>query len=131
MSFKKTLLQIILPVSAFIWAFWLGLYGFNATEMPFWEIASAFFIAFTSVVLHIALVIGAFDRENAVFMALVLGSTPLRLLLVFAEVALILGDAKINQGVFVSGLLLFYLTYLYIEIYLVVKNAHKLATKRL
>ena len=49
---------------------------------------------------------------------------PLRLLFVFAEVALTIGSAEIQKGVFISGLLFFYFTYLYLEIFIFVKSAN-------
>lgn len=129
MTFFQIFFRYILPASMLNWLFWLAIYRFNLDIFPLRELIVGFSVAFASVVGHIALAMWAFSKNNVLFMALVMGSLPLRLLLVFAEVAFTLNSADIHQGVFVSGLLVFYLTYLHLEIYLFAKSANTKAKR--
>ena len=124
MTFFRVFFHYILPASMLNWLLWFAIYGFDFNSFPIRELGIGFVVAFTSVVSHIAVAIWAFNKNNVIFMALVLGSMPLRLLFVFAEVALTIGSAEIQKGVFISGLLFFYFTYLYLEIYIFVKSAN-------
>ena len=124
MTFFRVFFHYILPASILNWLLWFAIYGFDFKGFPIRELGTGFVVAFVSVVSHIAIAIWAFSKNNVIFMALVLGSMPLRLLFVFAEVALTIGSAEIQKGVFVSGLLVFYFTYLYLEIYIFVKSAN-------
>jgi hypothetical protein len=124
MTFFPIFFRYIIPASALTWVIWMAIYSFNPSLMPWKELTIGFGSAFASVVSHIALALWAFRRNNAIFMGLVLGSMPLRLLLVFLIVGVTLNKPEIQKGVFVSSLLVFYFIYLFLEIYIFAKSAY-------
>ena len=129
MTFFSVFFRYIIPASVVTWGIWLGLYGFKVAEMPLSELLVGFGGAFASVVFHIAIALWAFRKNKKIFMGLVLGSMPLRLLLVFLIVGLTLNRPDIQKGVFVSGLLSFYFVYLFLEIFIFAKIAYHTASK--
>ena len=124
MTFFQVFFRYIMPASFLTWLIWFGIYSFEIALMPWKELLIGFLSAFISVVSHIAIAMWAFNKNNAIFMGWVLGSIPLHFLLVFVVIAFTLRIPEIKEGVFVSSLLVFFFTYLFLEIFIFAKMAN-------
>lgn len=124
MTFFQVFFRYIMPASFLTWLIWFGIYSFETALMPWKELLIGFLSAFISVVSHIAIAMWAFNKNNVVFMGWVLGSILLQFLLIFVVVGFTLKIPGIQVDVFVSSLLVFYFTYLFLEIFIFAKTAN-------
>ena len=131
MTFFNVFFRYILPATVITIFFWFLYYGFAVDEIPLRELSTGLLTSFISVVTPLWFALWAFSRDNVLFLALVMGSMPLRLLFVFIVTGLAVATEDIDRKSFVLSLLVFYFTYLYLEIYIFAKTANKLGQKKL